>query len=91
MGKIVELNPRPKEPDPPDEKPGRVVAVIINVLLLLGVVLIVGASWLTYRSMDDYTVFRVLIPGVVGGLICIVIASTLLSDAKSKQNKRKRT
>jgi hypothetical protein len=87
LGKIIELNPAPKEPDPPEGKPGRFVVVVTTVLLLLGVVLILGASWLTWRSLDDYTVFRVLIPGVVGGLVCIIVASTLWSEARKGNSK----
>jgi len=91
VGKIVDLKPQTPDPGPPADRRERIVVVVTTVLLLVGIILILGASWLTWRSLDDYTVFRVLIPGVVGGLVCIVIAVTLISDAKSKQRNRNRT
>jgi uncharacterized membrane-anchored protein len=87
MAKIVELKPRPPEPDPRGDKPGWIVVVLTTTLLLLGVILIVGASWLTWRNLNDYTVFRVLIPGVVGGLVCIIVASTLWSETRKRTDR----
>ena len=89
MGKIVELNPTPPDPKPPSGGSRRIVAIVINTLLVLGLILIFGASWLTWRSLEDYTVFRVLVPGVVGGLVCIIVASILWSEDRKQQDRRR--
>jgi ethanolamine transporter EutH len=83
-GKIVELKPAQPDPGPPAGKPGRFLVAVTTVLLLVGAILIVGASWITWRNLDDYTIFRVLIPGVVGGVVCIIIASTLWPEARKR-------
>jgi hypothetical protein len=88
LGKIVELKPTPPEREPPRRAPRSYLFVFYTVLMLLGLLLIVGASWFTYRRLDDEAVFRVLIPGVVGGLVCIIIATLLIAEIRKNRDRR---
>jgi hypothetical protein len=48
-------------------------SIIQIVLLVLGAALIIGATGFTLTRLDDRTVFTVLVPGAIVGLVLIVI------------------
>jgi len=45
--------------------------LVRNALLFVGAALIVAAAFVTLRDLNDRTIVRVLVPGVVVGLILI--------------------
>ena len=51
--------------------------VIHDLLLILGALLIIACGWYTVDHLHDRVVFTVLIPGFVGGLILIGIATQI--------------
>jgi hypothetical protein len=72
MGKVIYLIPRALSRT--RAEPPRGIAVLVNVLTVVGAILIIAASIYTSRRLEDWVVFAVLVPGVLSGLVLIVAA-----------------
>ena len=75
MGKVIYLFPKALSRS--EKEPSRFVVFAVNVLMLLGTIIIISAAVVTSRQLVDQVVFTVLVPGVVVGLILIVVATSI--------------
>ena len=75
MGKVIYLFPKALSRS--EKKPGPSVVFAVNILMLLGAIIITAAAVVTARHLVDRVVFTVLVPGVVAGLVLIVVATSI--------------
>jgi len=86
MGEMQKSGDSRSLPSQSDEHADRTTRRIPLVLLVMGAALIIGVSIFTLTRLTDRTVFTVLVPGAVVGLVLVVVG--FLWDSRERQETR---